>query len=284
MSKARSWCFTLNNYEASEEAAIKQIPCKYLLFGHERGEQGTPHLQGFISFDDARTFHNVASLLPRAHIEVAKSAAASIKYCKKDGDFVELGEYMSNREIAQRGGEALAARWEEWKKLALAGKCDEIPAQYYVPHMSAFDRLAVRGQQHRENAPPLDALDNWLYFGDTGLGKSKAARADFGGSVFIKNVNKWWDGYYGEDTALIEDLDPDAAKCLRWHLKIWCDHYWFAAEVKFGTIYIRPKRIVITSQYTVEQLWHDDNETIQAMSRRLKVKRFAQDTDSAGSS
>ena len=48
------WCFTLNNYSVEEEETIRNAPCAYMLFGRERGDEGTPHLQGYVHFKNER--------------------------------------------------------------------------------------------------------------------------------------------------------------------------------------------------------------------------------------
>jgi len=97
-SKAKNWCFTLNNYTADEEEAVRTLTdretdCVYVLYGREVGEEeGTPHLQGFVSFSKRLLFARVQKCLPgNPHLEVARNVAASITYCKKDGDFFEFG-------------------------------------------------------------------------------------------------------------------------------------------------------------------------------------------------
>lgn len=87
----RSWCFTLNNYNDDDEESIQNIECKYLIYGREVGEKGTPHLQGTIQFNHAKTFSAVKKNLTKAHLEPCIDLLASIKYCKKDGDIFEKG-------------------------------------------------------------------------------------------------------------------------------------------------------------------------------------------------
>ena len=69
--------------------------------------------------------------------------------------------------------------------------------------------------------------------------------------AYIKEANKWWDGYREDDpahkTVLIDDLHPKWSEKER--LKNWGDRYPFMAEIKGGSILIRPARILITSNY-----------------------------------
>jgi hypothetical protein len=88
------WCFTLNNWTPDDEASLRLLGAsvKYLVFGREVGESGTPHLQGFILFHSNKSITAVRGLYPRAHFEVAKAASdVAANYCKKDHDFEEFG-------------------------------------------------------------------------------------------------------------------------------------------------------------------------------------------------
>lgn len=85
---SKTWCFTLNNYTADEEAAVTAwYDLSYCVYGREVSSTGTRHLQGFVTFRKALRLSALKKFSPRAHWEVARSADASIKYCKKDGDY-----------------------------------------------------------------------------------------------------------------------------------------------------------------------------------------------------
>lgn len=98
--RSRGWCFTINNYDEKDIQSIQQIEgCNYL-FQEEKGEKGTPHLQGMLYFENPRTFKSIKKMLPTAHIEKMKNKIASIKYCSKSdtrcGNIYSNFEYIKN--------------------------------------------------------------------------------------------------------------------------------------------------------------------------------------------
>lgn len=121
----------------------------------------------------------------------------------------------------------------------------------------------------KANPQELDGplINEWIY-GHSGAGKSRRAR-DENPDFFWKNHNKWWDGYNGEDVVLIDDLSKARSDTMSFHLKIWGDRYPFIAETKGGSMKIRPKKIVVTSQYTIKQLFGNDGELEAAIRRRF---------------
>lgn len=97
MAKRRDFCFTINNYTDEEQAVLRTIVANgfatYLIFGREVGEQGTPHLQGYIRFNNAvRAATAQRTVCARCFSTPANgSPDQNIAYCSKDGDFEEFG-------------------------------------------------------------------------------------------------------------------------------------------------------------------------------------------------
>lgn len=95
--------------------------------------------------------------------------------------------------------------------------------------------------------------------------------------VYYKNKNKWWDRYNNEQIVIIEEASPETMKTSGHYYKQWIDEYPFNPEVKGATLnYIRPKFIIITSNYSLKRCFSDDNnftnlreEDYEPLKRRL---------------
>jgi len=270
MSTAQSkrWCFTINNYVEEDLTLEDSWDYEYLIYGQEEGETGTPHLQGFVIFESNKRLTAVKALHSRAHWEVARGTAQqAAEYCKKDGFWVEFGTPPLTAGVA--GGEAEKARWEAAKLSAMTGDLDDVPADIFVRYYRTLKEIKKDYMHKPDDADSVTGL--WLY-GPPGVGKSRKARADFP-DAYLKMQNKWWDGYQGEENVILDDLDSSALGHL---LKIWADRYSFLAETKGGAIAIRPKQIVVTSNYSIDELWADTDkenheQLRQALKRRFKV-------------
>ena len=57
------------------------------------------------------------------------------------------------------------------------------------------------------------------------------------------------------------------------YLKIWADRYGFRGEVKQSSTVIRPKKIIVTSNYTPQELFPDPN-VYQPIMRRFKLIEY----------
>lgn len=263
--RERNWCFTLNNYSLNDITKLENVPCIYVIYGKETAPTtGTPHLQGFISFKEGKTLAAAKKVLgPHYHLEAKMGTIKqAVDYCKKDGDFVERGK-ISMREPA-------TSDWADVICLAEAGDMVTLKTEYPRHYLMYFKTLmSIRAF----NSTPIDGdLSHEWWTGPTGTGKSRRAWAEYP-DHYSKPVNKWWDGYYGQDVVVIEEWEPKnemtAAK-----LKIWADRYPFPAEIKGGTIQkVRPTKIIVTSNYTIEECFPNQQDR-EPLLRRFKVVTF----------
>jgi len=82
---AKHWCFTMNNYSASDiDRLLSESPLiEYIVFGKEISQTGTPHLQGQVCFFSKKRIPQIIGLIGQCHLSVTANLADSILYCKK---------------------------------------------------------------------------------------------------------------------------------------------------------------------------------------------------------
>ena len=93
-SRSSDWVFTINNPEPSEMNSIYSVQSeiKYLVYQFEKGESGTEHIQGYIEFNEGKTWHEVKEILGRR-------TAFKRRYGTRDG----AREYCMKEETRLRG-------------------------------------------------------------------------------------------------------------------------------------------------------------------------------------
>jgi len=268
----RAFHIVLNNYTEDEIAAIKKLATSYQVVGKEVGENGTPHLQGYLYFKNARTFSSIHKTVPRLALLVAEGDAMdNYKYCTKDGDFWELGV---RPRTSQEKGEAERERWSGIIKKAKEGDLDGIAAEEPKAFVQFYSTLKNIKKDFMVKPADLPNVCGIWVDGESGTGKTTWARTKYP-DAYIKSRDKWWCGYQGEDVVICDDLDP-FNKSLASLIKDWGDKYSFKAESKNGYTWIRPKIVIITSQYKWGDIW-DDQETKDAIARRYERHHWRRD-------
>lgn len=269
--QAKRYCFTLNNFTNDEETRLKELGCEWLIFGHEHTQgEGTPHLQGAICFYQKKSLCAIKKLFPRMHIEVMRGAPqASRDYCMKEDatGYFEKGICPANQR--ELGGQKTKQMWEDAVIAAREGRFDDIPKELWIKYRRSFQQ---EYDDHKKDADMNDFTDHdlkmhflWLY-GPTGTGKSHTAHRIAeeiapGEQPYIKDLNKWWNGYSKQRVTIIEEADPKRCEHLASYFKKWADKWAFTAECK-GTVLpsCRPEYIIVTSNYSIKQCFPEDND------------------------
>lgn len=263
----------------------------YFCIGEETcPDTGRLHQQSHLKFSNPRSCDGVAKEIEkiygtRFHTEPSVDPIKSVLYCKGLCDGKEPNELVSEWGVPpktkQDGGSVNAERWAADLAAAKEGRWEDMRPSTYI---SQFRNVSAIHEKHRKPAENLDWKDglnnvNWWYQGPSGTGKSTKARAT-GRSTASKDASvEWLNPYVDEEILIIEDVDPGLCKDknlqLGYRLKIWGDRYAFPANFK-GTPArtIRPKVVIVTSQYSIEQCFPGDDKTVDALKRRFKTEQF----------
>jgi len=267
--RSRGWCFTINNPTEADTVQVSQLQvyARYYVCGRETGsDRGTPHYQGYVYFQHAVTLQRVKQLLPRAHIEPQRgSNGQAIEYCKKDGEFDEWGDAPD-----QGGGRTKREQWRQLIEWSERGELERIRNEFPGEYFRYQER--IRSLRVRESAILEGELEHEWWYGPSGTGKSRRLWREYP-DHYAKELNKWWDGYADETIVAIEEWSPKN-ECTASFLKIWADRYPFPAQIKGGSLKkIRPRKIIVLSNYTIDQCFEREEDR-EPLKRRFKVVRF----------
>lgn len=248
--RSQNFCFTLNNWNENHLELLEDLLDKgatYIIAGKETAPTtGTPHLQGFIRFQNKLALSQVVQLIPGAHISVCKgNAKQNIAYCSKnDPNPFEFGVKPKTQGSGQQ------ERWSMAREYAARGEFEEIDDELYIKYLHHFKAIYAEQQTNPAHLETMDHL--WIY-GETGTGKSHVVHHTYP-DRYIKNINKWWDGYTDQQVVHIDELDPTHTSFMTSFLKKWSDKWPFNAEVKGSSRVIRPPKIIVTSNYSIDEM------------------------------
>lgn len=268
MPGAKNWVFTLNNYLEEDKSKLNLLGddkelISYLIYGEEVGEEGTPHLQGYVSFIKRLSMKKVKTLLgPRYHLEVMKgNPKQAADYCKKDNKYVEFGSLPKG----QGTRNDLQVVHEEFRSgKRIRDIVDE--------NFGTFVRY-TRGLQYVYNfyAPRRNWVTNVVViYGSTGTGKTKSIYdlVEFDMWRHWDKKGKWFCGYDRHEQVLFDEFSGGVFQ-LTFLLEL-LDAYPMMVETKGGKTAWLPREIYITSNLAPSEWYPNaDNEHQLALMRRL---------------
>ncbi|QMW68902.1 replication-associated protein [Crucivirus-429] len=299
-NRAVCCCFTLNNYTPAEVKAIRgdTTHYKWLCYGEEVGESGTPHLQGAFSVNGSSsiayaTLHTYPGMARASFRKSIGTFQQNIDYCFK-GD-LSHDAYMT-------GGKRQHPDWGRNAVTFFSGKAPEpgkshklreaanlIISGAKVEELARTEEFASTVVQYNRgllyveacNVPPRlrPPAIFWLY-GKTGFGKTRCSMRfatrdgsfwKSGGNSTIGSNLRWFDGYNGQRVAICDDF---RGKGLRFDFLLnLLDRYAFRVEFKSGSVPWVPHVIFITTPKSIEDTFEERNkhrpEDITQLTRRV---------------
>ncbi len=259
MTVFRNFCFTCNNYTKKDIEDHLALKHSYIIIGKETGQEGTPHLQGYVELKKQMRFKAIKKLLPKTHFEKRKGTAQqAADYCKKDDDYVEHGT-ISNP--GKRND------LEKVYEMTVAGHTNVEISQSapgtYMRFYKAIDRVRLDYARLDNKFEPVQVT---VVYGESGAGKTKYCYEQDPElyRLMPSESTVWFDGYHGQTSILIDDFYG----WLKYgYLLQLLDGYKFQLPVKGGFTWKQWKTVYITSNVHPAN-WYTKGFT-SALERRI---------------
>lgn len=267
--KARGWCFTINNPGSAQEPQAWEEDgkgIKFCIWSLEKGEtDGTPHLQGYVLFDNPTTLGQVKLLHARAHWEPRKGTHEQARdYCTKSNTHVE-GPFQFGTE--PRPGKRTDL--DSLKEAIDAGSTESDLWEINFSAMVKFNR-GIREYKRIKTGNRTWKTEVTVLWGPTGTGKTMSAQESLPRAFWKRpdsGANSWWDGYDGHEDVIIDEFYG----WIRWDLLLrLLDRYPLLVDTKGGAVSFVARRIIITSNAHPSDWFHYDGKKQYAtLHRRL---------------
>ncbi len=269
--RARAWCFTINNFTAPHAAYLKsQDPgdaffsgsVTYLIVGIERGATGTPHLQGYVHFNNALTASALQIRLTAnrrftgAFTTIAKGTGQENRaYCSKQAVLIERGALPLPAGGRARptpanpsGLNTLIVNFQNDVKEG----CDIRDIfERHLPVIMRYTSGCMKYIDIRASLLLKPVPKIFVCWGGTGTGKSHWIQESFGRRsqdvywVTCAAGKTWYTGYTNQPVIVFDDFEPRNLDCQ--FFKLLLDKYCARVEPKGSQIPMTSKYIVFSS-------------------------------------
>lgn len=270
MARVRFAVFTINNPTDNCIQCVKKIKCHSITAGLEKGEKGTPHVQGAVYFDNAKTFTSICKQLGgRAHVERARGTwQQNIVYTQKDGVIIRAegdGPKQGKRnDVCAFRDEIRSGATDA---MLLDTHANEIAK---FPRFITFVRDSMLDFECKVRPMPQGI---WIH-GPTGVGKSHHAHVTLGmNDYYVHSFGKpdWWDDYRQQKVCIFNDFRGEMKYDFLLRL---CDK-WPVKVNRRGTkpIPFTSERIVITSCLSPAEAYNNrvEKDSLDQLLRRFQV-------------
>lgn len=272
-NKARAFVFTVNNWTEEDIMGVQLLAehAQYLVYGKEVGKCGTPHLQGYVYFKNARTWNIIQKHIPRCYKAKAFTLEEGIAYCKKEGDFHEFG-------VEPKAGRRTDL--DAVKEEIVSGKrVDDIVLEnpsifhQYGRTLSKIEDVTMRKRFRTEMTEGI-----W-YIGETGAGKSHKAFEGFTPETHYVYPydGDWCDGYAQQETLILNEFRGQIAYSRLLELV----DKWPASLRRRGRepMPFTSKRVIVTSKMHPRDVYKNlsEHDTLDQLLRRFKIYEVGKD-------
>lgn len=268
--KARRWVFT--TYDIDCKIDFDESYCHYYILQQETcPTTQKQHLQGYVEYKIQKTFNQTKKFLSdgKAHWEVAHGNPEQCRdYCRKqdtrteNGRIEEGGKFRTTRQGARSDLEMVKEAIEKGKtEVEIA----DTHFESWVRNNRAFEKYRQLIQEDR-----MWETEVYWIWGDAGSGKSRVVWDQYPKEKVWNNADfQWFDFYNGQEIVLIDDISPDCKYNLTMFLNL-TDRYPLRVPIKGGFVKWVPKKIYITSNYRIQEVYNGiPAKSMEAILRRI---------------
>lgn len=291
-TRKRNFVLVVNNPTEEQIEELKNYTYSFIILALEKAPTtGTIHIQGYIEFMDAKSSAQIMKKI-RCWARPARGTAKhNIIYCSKGEQSKDEWKSLKNKGINYGKNVNIILKEGTPKKQGLQKDVKQAREEIYETikktgsmakvmdmNPSASDITCAEKLLRYKSKCRDTNFSPCIYYiwGDSGSGKSVLAQQilsrfgfDFNNpeSCHIKNLPKWWDGYDGQEAALIDELrstmfDYEEFLSLIGSLPV-------LVQNKGGSRQFLGQLIVITSSKPPEEIWPLAAEDPYQIYRRL---------------
>jgi len=245
------WCFTLNNPLSTD--LPKPPGMTYLVYQLEKGEKGTPHIQGYVEFATKKRVISLKPWLTGAHFEPRRGTAQqAADYCRKAESRIQGPWEFGAMSLPHQGDRSDI---KEFVEAARQGSTDSELMDAYPGAFAKYFKMVDRA---RASTVPKDRPRTVIVcLGPSGAGKTKYARGlgTFGADLCVLPVSKdmWFDGCQDARVCVLDDF---AGELNLVNLLRLLHEYPERVAIKGGFALWNPEVVVITTNIR-PGLWYD---------------------------
>lgn len=282
--KFRWWFITWNNpnHPEDKKALLGNKLISYIKFQYEKGKTGTKHYQGVFYLKNPNTCSALRKHFPGCgYMAPVKDTKGAVTYCGKDESRID-GPWEAGTMPAQGTRSDLL----ECKSIIDGGgRMDDLFEQSFSNAVRYGRGLKSYIDLVDKKCPRTWQTQCYVYYGDSGMGKSEAAKEEtlgWQGKTFWLSLEAgmhgkvWWDGYDGEENVVIDEFEQQ----IRLNdLKRIIDSTPYKVPVKGGSVEFKAKRVWILSNQSPEEWYRkvapEGSTQRDALIRRLHyVEKF----------
>lgn len=276
--QSKSWSYTINNYTTEDH--IPDVECKYRIQGLEVGENGTPHIQGYVLFNNAIRWKSFQKKYPSITFFQKSDGTPyqNFVYCSKDNNFKEVGvrpKAPKDQTKDNTFGEALqAGSVTEGIKIIK----EKRPRDYCL-HGESIERNLKRAKQEpfahkfeaqsfNTNLQPLQKTT--ILCGPSNTGKTHYAAAHFQRPLVVSHIDELKSLSPDNDGIVFDDMSFK-----HWPIESVIHlvdiEFKRSINVRYGTINIPANTKKIFTHNTDNPFYQDDanEEQKEAIERRI---------------